>query len=128
MNILLDTHAFLWWAEEPAKLSSTAFATCSDKANRLLISLVSVWEIQLKIQIGKLSLKLDLRSLLEEQQRENGIQLLPITLPHILGLAGLPDYHRDPFDRLLIAQAQVEGLALLSSDANIVRYPVPVIW
>jgi PIN domain nuclease of toxin-antitoxin system len=84
--------------------------------------------MQIKIQLGKLTLPAPLSILLQRQQQTNAIQILPITLPHVLELASLPDLHRDPFDRLLIAQARVEKASLISDDATIKKYPVTVVW
>ena len=128
MKALLDTHAFIWWANEPARLSPKALTLCQDRSHTILLSLVSVWEIQIKYQLGKLQLRLSLAELIEEQQRANQLEILPITLIHILGLTDLPTHHRDPFDRLLIAQAVSERLTLISHDPHIAQYHVHVIW
>jgi len=106
MKLLLDTHAFIWWDSEPSKLSPQAFTLCQDQANTIFISVVSVWKMQIKFQLGKLKLKLPLATLIESQQQTNGIEVLPITLMHVLELDNLPMYHKDPFDRLLIAQSR----------------------
>lgn len=128
MKLLLDTHTFIWWDSEPAKLSSQALALCQDRQNILLLSVVSVWEMQIKLQLGKLKLNLSLHEIVESQRQTNGIEIMPITLEHVLALENLPDYHRDPFDRLLVAQAIVEEAILISADPNITRYPVQVVW
>ena len=128
MSYLLDTHAFIWWAGEPARLSSLAVTLCSNPAHTLLLSIASVWEMQIKFQLGKLHLALPLAEIIKNQQQTNQLEILPVSLAHIWGLAKLPDYHKDPFDRLLIAQAITEGLTLISHDANIARYPVQVAW
>jgi PIN domain nuclease of toxin-antitoxin system len=128
MKYLLDAHAFIWYDDEPARLSSHVFTLCEDKTNILFLSLVSVWEIQIKLQLGKLKLRAPLEKVIEEQQRENQIELLPIILPHIIALENLPQHHRDPFDRLLVAQAQIENIPVLSSDPILARYPIRVIW
>lgn len=128
MNILLDTHTFIWWDSHAAKLSRKALECCQAQNNTLLLSVVSVWEIQIKHQLGKLTLKMPLRDILETQQRDNGIRILPIAVEHILALEELPMHHRDPFDRLLIAQAKTEQLMLLSCDPIFQSYPVQVMW
>jgi len=128
MRYLLDTHAFLWWDMQSSQLSPTAFALCSDSSNDLLLSLASVWEMQIKQQLGKLRLSAPLGEIIEKQRSTNGIQLLPIELSHILGLSDLPEHHKDPFDRLLITQANVERLTLISNDPLIAQYPVQVVW
>ena len=128
MKLLLDTHTFLWWDNEPSKLSKNVYDLCQDPSNELLLSLVSIWEIQIKAQLGKLTLRTALSQIVTDQQSQNGITLLQITLPHILTLQNLPMHHRDPFDRLLISQAQNEGASLLSKDSEFTDYGVGVIW
>lgn len=128
MKLLLDTHAFIWWDSDPLRLSQNALRLCQDPGNRLLLSAGSAWEMQIKIQIGKLRLALSLEELLGNQQRVNNLEMLPITLGHILGLERLPMHHRDPFDHLLIAQAIAEGAALVSGDSIFADYPVEVVW
>ena len=93
-----------------------------------MLSVASVWEIQIKHQLGKLALKMPLPEIIQKQREQNQIDLMPIELPHIYGLANLPDHHKDPFDRLLIAQAMIEGLTLLTNDPHIAQYPVTSIW
>ena len=129
MKVLLDTHSFIYWIENNlAALSSTAFTIILDQRNTILLSLTSIWEMQIKIQIGKLKLVNDLSVVVEEQQRVNGFQLLSISPQHIYHLSQLPFHHKDPFDRLLISQAMTEGLALLSNDTKFAAYGANVIW
>ena len=128
MKLLLDTHALIWWVINTAQLSPQALSLMLDRRNEIFLSLVSIWEMQLKIQIGKLQLPLPLSQIVEEQQRLNGLQLLSITPEHIYALNQLPFHHKDPFDRLLIAQAMTENLPLLSADTVFPAYPVQIIW
>ena len=128
MKLLLDTHAFIWWDSEPAKLPPKVVDLCQDRANQVLLSVASVWEMQIKLQLGKLRLTIPLVELIESQQIRNGIEVLPVTLAHILALENLPSHHRDPFDRLLVAQANVEGAVLVSHDPVFVKYPVQLLW
>lgn len=128
MKLLLDTHAFIWWDSDPLRLSQNALRLCQDPRNRLLLSAGSAWEMQIKMQIGKLRFSLSLEELLGNQQRVNNLEMIPITLGHILGLERLPMHHKDPFDRLLIAQAIAEGAALVSGDSIFANYPVEVVW
>ena len=128
MKYLLDTHTFLWWDSEPAKLSSQVLTLCQDRANMVLLSVASVWEMQIKLQLGKLKLNLPLAELIESQRQTNNIEMLPVTLAHVLALQDLPSHHKDPFDRLLIAQANVEEAVLLSSDSVFAEYPVKLFW
>src|SRR4051812_6947949 len=115
MKGLLDTHTFIWWDSEPTKLSAAALAFLQDPANIVLLSVVSAWEMLIKLQLGKLTLRLPLRTILAQQQA-NGIQVLPVVLDHVLALEGLPTPHKDPFDRLLVAQANAEAAALVTVD------------
>ncbi len=128
VSLLLDTHAFLWWDNGSANLSPRVLALCHDPAVTLFLSLVSLWEIQIKSGLGKLSLRLPLRDLVADHQGKNGLRLLPVSLDHLLALDALPPAHKDPFDRLLIAQAQVEGITLVSADHVFASYPVSLIW
>ena len=128
MNLLLDTQAFLWWSTAPGKLSATALATCQDRGNTLILSVVSVWEMQIKIQLGKLKFTVPLREIVESQEQTNGVQVLPVGLEHVLALDALPAHHKDPFDRLLVAQANVEGAFLVSGDLVFLSYPVKLLW
>jgi PIN domain nuclease of toxin-antitoxin system len=128
MKLLLDTHAFLWADAEPDKLAARAKAACEDPANELVLSTASVWEIQIKVMLGKLSLRKPLRGLLQDWVRHNGLVILPVQLEHVMRLDTLPSLHRDPFDRLLVAQALVEGWPIVSHDSAVAQYPATVIW
>ena len=127
-RLLLDTHTFLWWDSDPQRLSAAVLALCRDPAVVLLLSLASLWEIQIKSGLGKLPLSLPLAQIVQEQQERHGIQLLPITPAHVYALDALPPHHKDPFDRLLIAQARVENVPLASVDPLFAPYPVSLIW
>lgn len=128
MKLLLDTHAFLWLMEAPEKLSAKALDACQNSENELWLSLANVWELQIKLQLGKLRLEADLAEILESQSPEGQLRLLPIELEHILELGALPSLHRDPFDRLLVAQARLTGAHLVSTDRLVSQYPVDVLW
>ena len=128
MKLLLDTHAFIWWFSEPEKLSPKASALLADVNNDLLLSAASVWEMQIKIQLGKLKFTVSLRELVESQEQTNGVQVLPVGLEHVLALDALPAHHKDPFDRLLMAQANVEDAFLVSGDPAFSSYPVKLLW
>ena len=128
MKLLLDTHTFIWWDSEPARLSPQAMALCRNRENALLLSVASVWEMQIKLQLGKLKFTLPLADLIAGQQRANNIEVLPVALTHVLALGKLPTHHKDPFDRLLIAQASVEEAVLVSGDPVFTKYPAQVIW
>ena len=124
MKLLLDTHTFIWWDSEPQRLPSATLLLCQDEANALVLSVASVWEMQIKMQLGKLVLRQPLEVLIAGQIDANGLQLLPVTLPHVLALQDLPAHHKDPFDRMLVAQANIEEAVLLSSDPIMSKYPV----
>jgi PIN domain nuclease of toxin-antitoxin system len=128
MKLLFDTHTFIWWDSQPNNLSQTALALLQDRSNILLLSVISIWEMQIKLQLGKLTLSRSLLEIIEHQQQTNQIEVLPVKLAHVLELDKLPLVHKDPFDRLLIAQANVENSALVSCDPIIAQYPVNVIW
>ena len=128
MRLLLDTHALLWWDDDLKKLSDAARSALEDEANTVFISVVNAWEIQIKVQLGKLGLTRPLSEIIQTQRLTNGFELLPIGLPHILALDGLSLHHRDPFDRLLIAQARHENLTLVSRDPRFSAYPITLLW
>lgn len=128
MKLLLDTHSFIWWDSTPAKLSAVALALCRDSSNQLVLSVASLWEIQIKRQLGKLDLRLPLADIVSHQQETNGLAILPIVQAHVLALDALPSHHRDPFDRLLVAQAVAEGAVLVSGDPVLRSYPADIQW
>jgi PIN domain nuclease of toxin-antitoxin system len=128
MKLLLDTHTFIWWDSEPEKLSQRALELCRNPTNILLLSIASVWEMQIKLQLGKLSLKLPLAQMINTQQQTNQLELLSITVSHVLALNTLPNIHKDPFDCLLVAQANIENVILISHDLTLAKYPVQINW
>ena len=128
MKLLLDTHAFLWLVEGSPHLSAAARAALADPANELYLSVASVWELAIKTGNKKLTLSDPLDSFVGKWALTYQLALLPINTPHALAVAGLPDHHRDPFDRMLIVQALVEGMTLVSADAKSAPYPVPILW
>ena len=128
MKALLDTHTFLWWIANDPQLSPRARQIMEDANTELLLSAASGWEIAIKSRLGKLKLPADLQGFVAEQLRINGIQVLPIQMAHALHVFTLPDHHRDPFDRMLVAQGQLEELPILTGDPQIAQYAVTVIW
>jgi PIN domain nuclease of toxin-antitoxin system len=128
VNAILDTHAFLWMVTDDRRLSEAARAAIADGANQVFLSAASMWEIVLKTGAGKLHLRGGPARFLEREIRRNRLAPLPIQSAHVLRVSSLPTIHKDPFDRLLIAQAQVENLPLITADPAITRYPVQVIW
>ena len=128
MDYLLDTHTLLWFLEGSSDLSPTSRKIIEDKNSVVLVSLVSIWEITIKQNLGKLVLNIDLGEL-KNKLYENDFQFLPIDFEHIIGLSALPLSHRDPFDRLLISQAITENLVLISKDAIFSSYQdLNLIW
>lgn len=128
MKILLDTHVFLWWVSNDRRLSRRARDLIADGDNEILLSAASGWEMAIKAGLGKLPLPEDLEIFLDDQMERNGIGPLPILMKHTTRVRHLPNHHADPFDRLLIAQAQVEGLTLMTGDRHIKRYDVTTVW
>ena len=128
MRILLDTHVFLWWVTDSDLLSEQARLLIKDGANELFFSAASGWEIAIKAGLGRLHLPDNPERFVAEQLTTNAIFPLPIHLSHALRVYSLPKHHRDPFDRILVAQSQLENLAILTADPGIARYDVTVIW
>ena len=128
MDLLLDTHSFLWFVWGDPKLSLTAKSLIEDKANQKYVSMASVWEIGIKVGIGKLTLAKPFSQFLAERLDGNGFVILPIERAHIVQVVSLPQHHRDPFDRLLIAQSFVEGIAIVSADTAFDAYGVHRLW
>ncbi len=126
--MLLDTHAFLWWIADDARLSDRAREVIADGRNDVLFSAASGWEIAIKAGLGKLEVPEDLEAFVDEQLSKNAFRALPVRLSHALRVRSLPDHHRDPFDRLLVAQSVLEGLPILSADPQVALYPVEVVW
>jgi PIN domain nuclease of toxin-antitoxin system len=128
MRLLLDTHIFIWYVTDNPKLSATTRALIDKGDNDILLSIVSIWEIAIKHSAGKLSFALPFRMFIEQQLRENSIELLNINLEHIEVVESLPFHHRDPFDRLIVAQAMVERMPVLSADSIFDAYPIRRLW
>ena len=124
MKILLDTQCWLWMQASPARFSSSALRLIEDTENELLLSAASSWEIAIKTALGKLSLPIPPAEYVPDRLRSSGVNGLPIEHSHALHVASLPHFHRDPFDRLLIAQAQLERLTILTADSQIRLYDV----
>lgn len=128
VRLLLDTHVFLWRLLGDPRLTANAEARVDDLSNQLFLSSVSGFEVATKVAVGKLKLPLDVAPFVDSGMARNQINPLPLMLRHAYGVASLPLYHRDPFDRLLIATALEEGLTLLTDDMEIRKYSVPTIW
>ena len=128
MRILLDTHTFLWWTNNSPHLSENAREIIANPESELFLSAASGWEIAIKMQLGKLRVADDLERFIAEQLSLNQIVTLPITMHHALHVHNLPLHHRDPFDRMIITQSQLEKMPVLTADSIFARYNVKTIW
>lgn len=128
MNLLLDSNISIWFTLTPDHLSAKVTELIADINNNLLIGIASIWEIQIKLQPQKLTLDLPLSTLIKDLHQNSGIHILDITLAHIYALENLPNEHRDPFDRIMIAQAMVEEMPFLSADKVFDLYPIERVW
>ena len=128
MNLLLDTHALLWFLGDDPNLSATAKALIQDPANHKLVSVASCWEIAIKVGLKKLDLGEPATTFLPRELATNGFDLLGIELIHATSVESLPPHHKDPFDRLLVAQAMIEKLPVISVDAQLDAYGINRLW
>jgi PIN domain nuclease of toxin-antitoxin system len=128
MSLLLDTHTMLWFFWDDPQLSSNAKMVIEDANNRKLVSIASCWEIAIKVGLGKLDLGEPSRSFLSREIARNNFELQPISLSHATMVEGLAPHHKDPFDRLLIAQSMVECMPLVSGDAIFDQYGITRLW
>jgi PIN domain nuclease of toxin-antitoxin system len=128
VKLLLDTHVFLWLRNEPEKIPLHIMNLYEDMRSDAFLSMASIWEMQIKNQLGKLALDIPLNELIDQQCLKNGLQILAIETTHIYALKNLPAHHNDPFDRLILTQAQTENLTLISADSVFKHYDVDCIW
>lgn len=128
MNFLIDTHCWLWWLSEPERLNPTARRRIANRRNAIFFSAGSAWEIAIKAGLGKLKLSEPAADYVPTRVSGQGMIPLPINQRHALQLERMPLHHRDPFDRILIAQAQIEGLAVLTADPQFRSYDVKILW
>jgi PIN domain nuclease of toxin-antitoxin system len=128
VKILIDTHVFIWYIQNSERLPNSVSTVINDGDNKILLSIASIWEMAIKQSTGKLNLGVPYIGFIEEQMRLNNIELLPISLNHIELVITLPFHHRDPFDRILIAQAIAEDILLISADSVFALYPVQRMW
>lgn len=126
MRLLIDTHILIWFLEGNNSLSNSHQQIIADSSNEILLSIASLWEIAIKISIGKLTLSQPFEDVIEQIDAEN-IEILPISPEHTLQVSKLPFHHRDPFDRIIIAQCQVENLPIISIDKNFSDYSVKLL-
>lgn len=125
MKVLLDTHVLLWAASEPARIPKRARLLIEDPDNEILFSAANLWEIAIKRSLGREDFRVDPR-VLRRALLDNGYEELPITSEHVIHIDQLPPKHKDPFDRVLVAQATVEGITLLTNDQQVADYPGPI--
>lgn len=128
MRCLLDTHAFLWFIEDDSRLCAHASGLILDPANQRLLSIASLWEIAIKAGLGRLTVSSSFPELVEQHVLGNGMELLPILPTHLEAFTKLPFHHKDPFDRLIIAQAMSEDLPVITRDAAFSSYDITVLW
>lgn len=128
MRLLLDTHAFLWWVNDSAQLTRRARAAISAQDHECFLSVASCWEMAIKVGTGKLELPAGVEPFVEQQLAANRIRQLPLELRHVARAGALPFHHRDPFDRLLAAQALAEELSIVSADPVFRKYGVKRVW
>jgi PIN domain nuclease of toxin-antitoxin system len=128
VRLLLDTHTVFWSADDPSKVSAAAMTLIQDPANDRLLSAATIWELAIKVGLGKILLSLPYRQWMEKAIIDLKLNILPVTVEYAERQSILPPHHKDPFDRLLIAQAQVEGIPIVSVDAVLDPYGVTRIW
>ena len=128
MKILLDTHTFLWWVADDPQISTNAKDIISNPDNEVYFSVVSAWEIIIKVGTGKLSLSEPPETYILSRIASNQFEILPVQMSHILKIHSLPTFNKEPIDRLLIAQSLVEDLSLITVDRAIGQYPIKTIW
>jgi len=128
VRYLLDTHTFIWFCVNDKRLSLTAREIIKDSKNCIFLSVISVWEIIIKISIGKLRLKIPLNEFIKKALKEYDFRILNLSLSHVFVLEDLPYFHKDPFDRILVSQAIVEDLIIITQDNFIPKYKVKTIW
>ncbi len=128
MRVLVDTHSFLWFITADPNLSTPARTVLEDLDNEIFVSVASLWEIAIKSSLGKLELTKPFGELFPQQLALCEIEMLGIHLSHLITLTGLPLHHRDPFDRMIIAQAMTENLVVLTKDSAFPEYPIRVVW
>ena len=128
MKLLLDTHTLIWFLREPHVLPPQVLTAIEEAGKDAMVSIASLWEIAIKLSLNKLALPQPFDALFPDAVSDSGMTLLPVEFRHLTALSQMPWHHRDPFDRLLIAQAQVDGLTLVSVDRHFPLYGIPLLW
>ena len=127
MNLLLDTHIFIWWVTASHKLSPTVHSALKNPDHTLILSVASVWEMQIKANSGRILFPLPVKEFVTLESANRNIQMLPVIESHVWALKALPFIHRDPFDRLLAAQTIVEQYKLVTADRSLIQYPISLL-
>ena len=128
MRLLLDTHVFLWLQTDPERLRASTRTLLAATENEVYLSVASVWEMAIKLSLGKLTLAISLDTLIEEGAVNNGFSLVDVRREHAVAVTHLPFHHRDPFDRLLVTQAMTDKMTIVSNDAELDAYPIQRLW
>ncbi len=128
MRLLVDTHCWLWQLSEPERLPETIRRLITDRSHEVYLSTACMWEIVIKQRLGKLTLPEDVGTFIPSRMDDMGHIALPIIQAHVLQLSSLPPHHKDPFDRILVAQAVAEGMKLITADTQLKRYDVDLLW
>jgi PIN domain nuclease of toxin-antitoxin system len=128
LKLLLDTHVLLWWLDDDPRLSSRCRDAIADPQSAILVSVATVWEIAIKAGLGQLDMPPDLGRYLHSQIHRNSFDVLPVGFAHAVAVRDLPWHHKDPFDRLLIAQSRTEQIPIASADAVLASYEVELVW
>lgn len=128
MRRLIDAHALIWAVDDPSKLGPQGVIELKNPANQLVLSAVTIWELSIKVGLGKLKLSLPFRQWMNKAIADLGLSIVPITVEYADVQAGLPQHHGDPFDRMIVAQATVDGMAIISADPQLDAYGVTRIW
>lgn len=128
MNLLLDTHVLIWWVSDPGRLSDRVRSAIADPGNRVIVSAISAWEIVIKAGLGRIELPEPADRYVASRMEDNSFVPLAFSMEHSLRAASLPDLHRDPFDRALVAQSAVEDIPFVTADRLVGGYPVEIVW
>jgi PIN domain nuclease of toxin-antitoxin system len=128
MRLLVDTHAYIWWGIDPAKLSTRAAEALAESESEIYVSVASLWEMAIKTQLGKLTLPVSVQIFAARLRKESLVRTLAVTEAHVYAHTTLSGIHRDPFDRMLVAQSLAESLVLVTHDPRIRDYGIPTLW
>jgi PIN domain nuclease of toxin-antitoxin system len=128
LRLLLDSHVLVWWMDQHDRLNARAFSAIEDRSNQILVSAATIWELGIKVGLGKLDLRTPIGVWTAAALADLDAEVLPITPDYVEALVSLPHHHKDPFDRMIVAQALAEGIPIVSSDAKLDSYGLRRIW